>query len=69
MRFGRRFDGLPRRWFAWRPVFDQTDDRWVWLEWVWRIRFRFSRDTYSTGLIRGRSPSEKEGKKLASRVR
>ena len=59
MRFGRKYDGLTRRWFAWRPVHDETEGRTVWLEWVWRTRFKFSHDNHRTGMVRGRSPSEK----------
>ncbi len=59
MRFGRKKYGFPARWFAWRPVPNTADERWVWLEWVWRYRVRFGRDTYGTGEFKGRSPSEK----------
>lgn len=27
-----------RRWFAWRPVFVQDLDQWVWWEHVWKVK-------------------------------
>lgn len=26
------------RWFAWRPVWVEDVEQWVWLEFVWRVR-------------------------------
>lgn len=35
MKFSRR---RVRRWFAWRPVFVEDLDQWVWWERVWKAK-------------------------------
>lgn len=47
MHIGRKKDGTLRRWFAWRPVYDEYEQRYVFLQFVKRSVVR-KKKTYTT---------------------